>query len=86
MMIRMWEKAFWYSFFHSYVNSVFTGGGRQDVVVIQSHHLKQLVKQYFPHLTKAQLAELADFSFYSLQRGGATWAWSRGVPLGLILA
>ena len=45
--------------------------------------MKQLLQDYFPHLTKA---ELADYSFHSLRRGGATWARGRGVPLGLVLA
>ena len=48
-----------------------------------NHVVKQLLQDYFPHLTKA---ELADYSFHSLRRGGATWARGRGVPLGLVLA
>ena len=45
--------------------------------------VKQLLHEYFPHLTTLQLS---DYSFHSLQRGGGTWARSRGVPLGLVLA
>ena len=48
-----------------------------------NHVVKQLLREFFPHLTTVQLA---DYSFHSLRRGGATWARSRGVPLGLILA
>ena len=48
-----------------------------------NHVVKQLLREFFPHFTGVQLAE---YSFHSLRRGGATWARSRGVPLGLILA
>jgi len=48
-----------------------------------NHVVKQLLRKFFPHLTEVQLA---DYSFHSLRQGGATWARSRGVPLGLILA
>lgn len=48
-----------------------------------NHVVRQLLREFFPHLTTAQLAE---YSFHSLRRGGATWARSRGVPLGLVLA
>ena len=45
--------------------------------------VKQLITEFYPDLT-AQ--DLAAYSFHSLRRGGATWARSRGVPLGLIIA
>jgi hypothetical protein len=45
--------------------------------------VKQLLTEFYPDLT-AQ--DLAAYSFHSLRRGGATWARSRGVPLGLIIA
>ena len=45
--------------------------------------VKDTLRDYFVDLSEDLLRE---YSFHSLRRGGATWARSRGVPLGLILA
>ena len=46
--------------------------------------IKQLISEFYPGVTEQVLKEY--YSFHSLRRGGATWARSRGVPLGLIIA
>ena len=45
--------------------------------------VKQLLTEFYPNISATSLKE---YSFHSLRRGGATWARSRGVPLGLIIA
>ena len=48
-----------------------------------NHIVKDLLRFFLPSLAQARLAQ---FSFHSLRRGGASYARMRGVPLGLILA
>ena len=48
-----------------------------------NHIVRDYLKESFP---RASAEQLSWYSFHSLRRGGATWARSRGVPLGLVLA
>jgi hypothetical protein len=48
-----------------------------------NHIVKDLLQHFLPSLSAERLAQ---FSFHSLRRGGASHARLRGVPLGLVLA
>ena len=48
-----------------------------------NHIVKDLLRHFLPSLSQERLAQ---FSFHSLRRGGASYARLRGVPLGLVLA